>query len=182
MVVPIEAVVARGQSLRRRRPLTISGAAVAGAAAAALLVSAILPVNHPAPVQLTAWTVITEPNGTVAVTIRNLRDPGGLQRALQAHGVPAAVRFHSNGSLMPSCMISVPSKLATIEGQVFVQPPAGSDSHFLLYINPEAVPTSDIIAIDAVQGNGFSIGLLTQDGHCPPESRPRAIAVQAGRS
>jgi hypothetical protein len=182
MVVPVEAVVARGQSIRRRRLRTITGAAVAGAAASVLVILAILPGNHTAPVQLTAWTVITEPNGTVAVTIRDLRDPAGLQRALQAHGVPAIVRFHPNGSLMPSCMTFVPSRLATIERQVFVQPPTGSDGQFLLYINPAAVPKTDIIAIDAVQQNGFSIGLLTQDGQCPPGSKPGGIGIQAGHS
>ena len=137
---------------------------------------------RPAPVQLTAWTVSTEPSGTVAVTIRDLRDPAGLQRALLAHGVPAIVRFYPPGSPMPGCVISVPSRLAAIEGRVFAQPPAASHGPYLLFIDPAAVPRTDKIAIDAVRGNGFSIGLVTQDGRCPPGSRPGGAGMKSSRS
>ena len=137
---------------------------------------------RPAPVQLTAWTVSTEPSGTVAVTIRDLRDPAGLQRALLAHGVPAIVRFYPPGSSMPSCATSVPSRLAAIEGRVFAQPPAASHGPYLLFIDPAAVPRTDKIAIEAVRGNGFSIGLVTQDGRCPPGSRPGGAGMKSSRS
>jgi hypothetical protein len=118
----------------------------------------------------------------LAVTIRDLRDPAGLQRALLAHGVPAIVRFYPPGSPMPGCVTSVPSRLATIEGRVFVQPPTGSHGRYLLYIDPAAVPRTDKIAIEAVRGNGFSIGLVTQDGHCPPGSRPGGAGMRSTRS
>jgi len=125
MGAPVDAVVTRGQAIRRRRRVqAITGAAAAVAAAAVLAAVAALPSGRLAAVNLTAWTVITEPTGTVAVTIRDLRDPAGLQRALRAHGVPATVRFDPPGSSMPSCITSVPSRLATIESRVFVQPPA----------------------------------------------------------
>jgi hypothetical protein len=71
---------------------------------------------------------------------------------------------------MPGCVTSVPSKLATIERRVFVPPPAKSSSPALLYINPAAVPATYKVAISAVRGNGFTIGLLTRDGRCPPGS------------
>ncbi|HEV2376601.1 MAG TPA: hypothetical protein VGS19_31050 [Streptosporangiaceae bacterium] len=48
-------------------------------------------------VSLAVWTVTTEPSGTVAVSIRDLRNPAGLQRALRAHGVPATVRSTAAG-------------------------------------------------------------------------------------
>jgi hypothetical protein len=117
----------------------------------------------------------------VAVTIRDLRDPAGLQRALLAHGVPAIVRFYPPGSLMPGCVTSVPSRLATIESRVFVQPPAASHGRYLLYIDPAAVPRTDKIAIEAVRGNGFSIGLVTRNGHCPPGSRPGGAGLGSTR-
>lgn len=178
---PAEAVVARGQSIRRhRRVRAITGAAAAVAAASALVTVAALPGSRPAPVNLTAWTVITEPSGTVAVTIRDLRDPAGLQRALREHGVPATVRFYPPGSLMPSCVTSVPSRLATIENRVFVQPPAGSHGRYLLSIDPAAVPRADKIAIGAARGNGFSIGLVTRDGRCPPGSSPGGVGMKSG--
>ena len=164
---------ARGR-LRRRRLQAVTGATVAVAAAVAIVSLTATPGARPAPVRLAAWTVITEPNGTVAVSINDVRDPAGLQRALRAHGVPATVRFYPGGSLMPGCVTSVPSRLATVERRVFVQPPAGSQGHGqpVLYIDPAAVPGTDQIAIEAVRGNGFSIGLVTHDGQCPPGSRP----------
>jgi hypothetical protein len=44
-------------------------------------------------VKLAAWSVIKERHGLVKVTIRELRDPAGLQKTLRAAGVPANVRF-----------------------------------------------------------------------------------------
>jgi hypothetical protein len=58
--------------------------------------------------------VVTEPNGTVAVSIHDLRDPLGLQHALRAHGVAAIVRFHRVSSLMPGCFILPPSTPSTV--------------------------------------------------------------------
>ena len=56
-----------------------------------------LPASHPASphprVQLAAWTVVPQPGGIIHVTIRELRDPAGLQAALRADGVPASVSF-----------------------------------------------------------------------------------------
>jgi hypothetical protein len=42
---------------------------------------------------LAAWSVIREKHGLLRVTIRELRDPAGLQQMLRAAGVPANVRF-----------------------------------------------------------------------------------------
>ena len=180
MATAAEAVTVRGRAIRRHRRQRATAAAAAAVAAVALAIVAVLPGSgRPAPVRLAAWTVTTEPTGIVAVTIRDLRDPAGLQRALAAHGVPTLVRFHHTGSLIPSCVISVPSTLATIEHQVFVSPPAASPGRTLLYIDPAAVPRTYKIAIDGARGNGFSLGLLTHNGHCPPGSTPGGIGISS---
>ncbi len=158
--------------LRRRRLQMLTGAATAAAAVAAVATFAAAPGGSTAPARLAAWTVVTEPNGTVAVSINDLQDPASLQRALQAHGVPATVRLYPSGSRMPGCVTSVPSRLAAIERQVFVQPTAGDGGQAMLYIDSAAVSKADEIVIDAVRGGEFSIGLLTQDGQCPHGSRP----------
>lgn len=44
-------------------------------------------------VSLAAWSVVKEPHGLLKVTIRQLRNPAGLERTLRADGVPANVRF-----------------------------------------------------------------------------------------
>jgi hypothetical protein len=60
--------------------------ALAAVAGAAVAVTALLPAGHPARhqpgAQLTAWTVVKQPGGDVAVTIRELYNPAGLQRKL----------------------------------------------------------------------------------------------------
>lgn len=48
-----------------------------------------------------AWTVAKQADGNIHVTIRQLRDPAGLQRTLRADGVPAIVTFASHRH--PSC-------------------------------------------------------------------------------
>jgi hypothetical protein len=82
---------------RRRRfavPALLGVAAVAVAAAVAL---DLTPGSPAAPgqgkVTLAAWSVVKERHGLLKVTIRQLRDPAGLERTLRADGVPANVRF-----------------------------------------------------------------------------------------
>jgi hypothetical protein len=179
MAIPAGAVIARGRSIRRHRRQGLAAAGAAVAAAVALVIFAVLPGQgaRPAAVRLAAWTVSTEPGGIVAVTIGDLRDPAGLQRALQAHGVPAIVRFHPDGGPVSSCLTAVPSRLAEIERRVFVVPPTASGGRALLSIDPAAVPRTDKVIIDAFSGNGISLGLLTRDGRCPLGSRPGRIGM-----
>jgi hypothetical protein len=84
----------------RRRRLAVPaliGVAVAGVAAAvALALVPGSPARHGSQgggTTLAAWSVIKEKNGLLRVTIRELRDPAGLQQMLRAAGVPANVRF-----------------------------------------------------------------------------------------
>src|SRR5262249_41239959 len=133
---PVEQIISRGRVVRSRRRVSAAAGALAVVAASALAVTVLGGPSHqqprPPPAQLAAWTVTTEPGGIVAVTIRDLRDPAGLQHALQAHGVPAIVRFHPSGGPVSSCITEVPSRLAAIERRVFVQPPATSGGPALL--------------------------------------------------
>lgn len=89
MITPVAAVVARGRTLRRRRR---SGAAALSVTAGLAIAAALFVPAHQAkpPVRATlaAWTVVKEPDGTVAVTIRDLNDPNGLLAKLRQYGVP----------------------------------------------------------------------------------------------
>jgi hypothetical protein len=96
MTIPAGDIITR---VRRRRLRYGLAAAVVTAAVTALT---LLPAsgshaggNGTTPVRLAAWTVSARPGGRVRVTIRDLRDPAGLQRQLRADGVPATVRFTS---------------------------------------------------------------------------------------
>ncbi len=96
MTTPLEQIVSRGRAVRARRRAPMAAAAVGTAGAAALAVGLALPASHPASgsgrAQLTAWTV-TRQHGGIRVTVRELRDPAGLQARLRADGVPASVTF-----------------------------------------------------------------------------------------
>jgi len=106
----VETIMARGRARRHRRHLVpgVTGT-LAVAAGAALAVTTLAPASHQATVQvgrqpaprLAAWTVTRLAGGDISVTIRELRDPAGLQDTLRADGVPASVTFTSQ--LNPAC-------------------------------------------------------------------------------
>jgi hypothetical protein len=86
----------------RRTPLVLAGAV---AAAGALTVSGILlsaggPVSGQAPravhVNLAAWSVNTNRNGTVTFKVRRIFDAARLEHVLAEAGVPAVVRWGEN--------------------------------------------------------------------------------------
>jgi hypothetical protein len=91
---PVNQIVQRSRGVRARRFLPGVAAAAAVAAGTALAVSMLAPASHQPTAQLAAWTVVRQADGTVAVTIRQFRDPAGLQRELRADGVPASVIFN----------------------------------------------------------------------------------------
>ena len=104
MDTPVEQIIRRGRAVRARRRVPQVAAALGTAAAAAFAVSLALPASHPASephAQLAAWTVGRQPDGSIKVTIRELRDPAGLQQRLRADGVPASVTFSSQQN--PAC-------------------------------------------------------------------------------
>jgi hypothetical protein len=105
MTVPVEQVIRRGHALRARRRIPGLAGALAVVAAAVFAVTALLSghhASHQPGFQLAAWTVVKHTDGTVSVTIRELRDPAGLQRRLRADGVPASVIFGDQPNVQPN--------------------------------------------------------------------------------
>jgi hypothetical protein len=136
MDIPVEQIVGRGRALRARRRIPgVAASALAVAAAAVLAVTALLPASHQAgpqpPAQLAAWTVTKQADGTIKVTVRQLRDPQGLQRRLRADGVPASVTFFGHE---PRACQRYPKMSAVLMAEVFGRhgPP--------LVIHPKALP------------------------------------------
>jgi hypothetical protein len=104
MDTPVEQIISRGRAMRARRRIPRVAAALGAAAAVAFAVSVALPAGHPASepgAQLAAWIVARQADGSIQVTIRELRDPAGLQRTLRADGVPASVTFTDQQN--PAC-------------------------------------------------------------------------------
>jgi hypothetical protein len=101
MHVPVEQILRRGRAARARRLIPGGVAALAAAAGAALAATALTPPSHQPAAQLAAWTVTKLAHGNIRVTIRELKDPAGLQRTLRADGVPASVTFVARQN--PAC-------------------------------------------------------------------------------
>ena len=85
-----------------RRPLVLSGMAAAAMAvvASVLLLVVGWPVSRQTPaavhVNLAAWSVNTNPDGTVTFKLKKLADPTRLEHVLAEAGVPAIVRWGEN--------------------------------------------------------------------------------------
>jgi hypothetical protein len=136
---PLERIVRRSHAVRARRRIPGVAGTLAVAAGAAVAATALTPAGHrpapPASAQLAAWTVVKQADGSIAVTIRELLDPSGLQAKLRADGVRASVIFlsqpspcrtyhHGGGSGLISRMVTLK------------QEPRGT----LGYVHPAAFP------------------------------------------
>jgi hypothetical protein len=159
MTTPLDAIVRHGRARRRRHRL--AGLAGAGAVAA-VAVTVLLPAGHPAShqprVQLAAWTVVRQRGGTIRVTMRELRDPAGLQAALRADGVPASVSF---GNGQQTLCRSYPgggfrtSTNPAVFSSVFPPSPPGTS----VSIRPSALPSGTGVLLAFLQRSHPQPGL-----------------------
>jgi hypothetical protein len=133
---PVEQIISRGRALRARHRIPAAAAALAVAAGAAVAMTVLVTASHPASHQpgahLAAWTVVKQADGNVYVTIRQFRDPAGLQARLRADGVPASVTF--TGQRNPACQ-PYPGRIGKV---VSVRSEGGQP---LTIINPSALPS-----------------------------------------
>jgi hypothetical protein len=174
MTTPLDTIVRHGRAGRRRRRLTgLAGAAVV-AVGAVLAVTALLPASHPGSrqpsVQLAAWTVTRQPGGIIQVTLRELRDPAGLQAALRAGGVPASVSF-GNGQQTP-CRPYPGGGFTTSANPALINsvfPPSGPGA--AVSIRPSALPS----------GTGVLLAFLQRSQPGLPLIAIEAAVVQASQ-
>jgi hypothetical protein len=165
-ITPVEKILRRGRAVRARRRIPVLAGALASAGAAVLAVTTLLPGAHqPAPqpstppAQLAAWTVTRQADGTIRVTIFELRDPAELQRQLRADGVPASVTLA--GQENPACRPYPASpglrkKVLSITFDVIPSshqgpPPSNSPPQpnlvMVFHINPRALPAGTGVQI-----------------------------------
>jgi hypothetical protein len=93
MTVPVNAIFAGARKRRRRQVLTTAGAACAAASLALALVLSPGTQTQQVHVHLAAWSVDTNPDGTVTFKLRDASQPARLQHVLAEAGVPAMVRW-----------------------------------------------------------------------------------------
>jgi hypothetical protein len=164
----VEQVIRRGRAVRARRRIPGVAGALAVVAGAAVAVTALVPASnsasHQPGTQLAAWTVVKQADGNVYVTIRQFRDPAGLQARLRADGVPASVTF--SGQQNPACQ-PYPSQPWPLGKVVSVR--LGSRSA-LTIIHPSALPSGAGLRFVSVRRQGtvadISLGLVQASPRC----------------
>jgi hypothetical protein len=163
---PVEQIASRSRAVRARRRVPGLAAALAVAAGAVVAVTALAPGHHqparPPGVQLAAWTVVKQSDGTVSVTIRELRDPAGLQRTLRADGIPASVTFF--GRTPRSCQ-GYPLNVALVN-RVFTSRYAGGFPVMVIHV--PAIPHGAGVQINPVPQpvHNVAIGLVYATPAC----------------
>jgi hypothetical protein len=144
-----------GTPRRPRRPAAIAAgsAVLAGTAvAAAVLTGGTSAPSHPqgshhrTQIVTVAWTVQVSRDHTVTITVRQLRDPAGLQRTLRQEGIPAIVRYIPLATKMvdgqevtgPACdyLLPVPDFPPSAARAVIVSSPSGSSAASLARPTP----------------------------------------------
>jgi hypothetical protein len=159
MDMPADAIAREGRARRRRQTLISLTGATAAAAGTALAISALAapghpvspsgsPARHPDTARLAAWTVVKQANGEITVTVRQLRDPSGLQSTLRADGVPASVT--SIASPDPSCR-PYPMTQALFTSVYQAQKTTGAGTT-VLTINPSGLPSDAGVRLEAAFG------------------------------
>ena len=138
MAIPASEIFARARKRRSRRVLTAAGAACA---AIGLAVALMLPAGSPARpvhVHLAAWSVDTNPNGTVTFKLRNTSQPARLQHVLAQAGVPAMVRW---------------GEICLAQGRHDLQPTKGIVS----YLNGKPTQMSSVFMLMGSPGAGRTL-------------------------
>ena len=83
---------------------------------------------------------VKQPDGNIDVTIRQLRDPVGLQGTLRRDGLPAVVDF--NGQPNPACQLYPAISRALALRIVQPQRPGARTGATVLIIHPSALPSA----------------------------------------
>jgi hypothetical protein len=143
MGTPAEAILADGAALRRRRRRRLAFGSGATALAAAAAVSGVTLTSGAASggthdARLTAWTVQEQHNGTIDVTIGDLRNLAGLEQKLKADGVPAEV---ISGKRYPAACVDYKAMKEDMASVFTLAPRATANGEFTFVIHPAAIPS-----------------------------------------
>ena len=158
---PVDTIVRRGRAHRQRRALGGLTAVTAVAGGIAVAAATLGSGASPATAKLAAWTVANQTDGTVRVTIQDVRDASGLQAALRADGIPVTVSFPGHdfeGStagppLPPSCQAVTMSdeQNAHLQERIMPMPKLGGlqPGDAVILIKPAAIPPGIGLSVEA---------------------------------
>jgi len=185
MDVPLDVIVRRGRRLRAHRRLPGLAGAAGTIAALALAVAALVPGGGRATApagstgtqQLAAWTVVSQPNGSVRVALRwpGIRDVAGLQDKLRADGIPARVAhigyLHPPLNI-PGCHVfgdwsAEPGGISyALWHKIFYGPHTGQQSNHAFWVYRSAIPRGLGILIDIYYDGTYGLYAVKASPQC----------------
>jgi hypothetical protein len=185
MTRPASEIFASARKRRSRRVLAAAGAACA-AIGIALALAVPAGQARPVHVHLAAWSVDTNPNGTVTFRLRNTSQPARLQHVLAEAGVPALVRRGEiclaegrHVLLLTQGIVSYLNGRPTPLGSVFLLMGGHGASKPLNWswtITPSKIPQGARFVISAVPGHRVSASHIQAAWEFVPGSAPVTCA------
>jgi hypothetical protein len=177
--VPASQIMARAGRRRARRRL-VSAAAACAAAGLTALGLVLAPGSHAVPafpsanqarpvhVNLAAWSVDTNSDGTVSFQLRSIAQPARLQQVLADAGVPAMVRWGqiclaqgAHATLPTWGFVRANGLTGPQPGSVFLLMSGGDATGTLDWswtITPSKIPPGTQFVISALPGNAVPPG------------------------
>lgn len=148
---------------RRLRRAPIAAAALAVAVALAVLVIAL---GHGG--GTSAYAVVTNPDGTVTVTIRELAGVEPANERLEELDVP--VRIPPTTSGCPTSRAGLKAAHLTPEQSRQAFEPVGGNGDYSLRIDPKAIPKGDTLVLKAYElpSGATAMRALIIEGPAPP--------------
>ena len=185
MDVPLDVIVRRGRRLRAQRRLPGLAAAAVIVAALVLAVAAVVPGSGraTAPACSTgtgrpaAWTVVSQPNGSVRVALRGpyVRDVAGLQDRLRADGIPARVarfRYLHPPRNVPGCYVfgdwsAGPGGIShALWHKIFYGAHTGRQSNHAFWVYRSAIPRGLGVLVDIYYDGTFGLYVVKASPQC----------------
>jgi len=176
-------------SAKKRRSRRVLAAAGAACAAIGIALALAVPAGQARPVHvhLAAWSVDTNPNGTVTFKLRNTSQPARLQHVLAQAGVPAMVRrgeiclARGRHVLLPtqgivSYLNGRPTPLSSVFLLMGGHGAGGKPLNWSWTITPAKIPKGDRFVISAIPGNRVSPDHIQAAWEFVPASAPVTCA------
>lgn len=185
MDVPLDVIVRRGRRLRAQRRLPglagVAGTVTALALAVAALVSSSGRTTGPGgstgTEQLTAWTVVSQQDGSVRVALHGayIRDVAGLQDKLRSDGIPARVArigYLRDPLKVPGCQVfgdwsTGPGGISkTLWHKIFYGPHTGPQSDHAFWVYRSAIPHGLGVLADIYYDGTYGLYVVKASPQC----------------
>ena len=164
MGVAADTIMARGRAQRRLRRSRVAAGVLAVGLGAGLGIPALMSGNATGGATLAAWTVARQTDGSVTVTIREMRNLPALQAKLAADGARVAIGLGAvttaggtpiatgTGAVTAPawCLAPTADQAATPAALAFHDQGQG----YYLVIHPAKIPAGDMVRVGVTEGGG----------------------------